>query len=575
MNKITKAGVGVAAIAAVAAGALVISAYGPDRQTYTMQEPADKITFNSITDNPKGPYTSNGDERFFVEASEYFGDAAQLSWADNTTVEDGKEYVVHMYVHNDAASNLNLVAENVRAHVVLPQETASSITVTGMISSSNADPQKVWDETVFTAPEGKEFSLEYVGGTAEYTNCDETTRDQADKSCEGSRNPFPINERLFTEDGIALGYNEPDGRIPGCIAYAGWVSFHVKAHIKSEEPSYTVEKKAMIKGSGAEMADPIEGAKDGDTIVYGIEFKNTGNITLYDVNLLDILPESLEFQSGTTRLWNDSHNGDIIEDTIATEGGIYIGDYAPGATATVAFEAIVKEGTDDICGPGVNLVNTIKANASTTEDGKTRGDSVEDTAEVRVEGKVCEDEKHPNFEINKMVQKEGDDNWAEEVTVKAGETVRYRIQFKNTGDTTLEYVAIIDELPAHMNYVAGKTMLYNAEFTEGKTVGDEIVNGGLNIGNVEAGSEATIYFYATADKSLADDCDDSRLVNTVKGKYNNDDSTTKTDTADVKVPGIVCDVPEYPKTGAESKLAAIVVTATVATAASYIISRKK
>jgi LPXTG-motif cell wall-anchored protein len=130
-----------------------------------------------------------------------------------------------------------------------------------------------------------------------------------------------------------------------------------------------------------------------------------------------------------------------------------------------------------------------------------------------------------------------------------------------------------------MNYVAGSTVLYNSANTEGKTMGDEVVNGGLNIGSVEAGSEATIYFYATVDNSFADDCEESKLTNVVRGKYNNDDNTSKEDTADVTVEAQVCDVPdvpEYPKTGAESKLGAIVATAMLATAAAgYIASRKK
>ena len=175
-----------------------------------------------------------------------------------------------------------------------------------------------------------------------------------------------------------------------------------------------------------------------------------------------------------------------------------------------------------------------------------------------------------------MVQIKGTDSWSENVTIKANDTVRYRIQFKNTGDTTLENVVISDKLPAGLNYVKGSTVLYNAENTDGKTMGDEVVNGGLNIGSVAAGSEATIYFYATADSSFADDCQSSKLTNIARGKYNNDDNTSKEDTADVTVEGMVCDVPEYPNTGAESNLGAIVATAMLASAAAgYIVSRKK
>jgi uncharacterized repeat protein (TIGR01451 family)/LPXTG-motif cell wall-anchored protein len=576
MNKITKAGVGVAAIATVAAGALVISAWGPDRPTYTMNDPADHVTFNSITDNSMlmGGYTMNGDERYFVEASPFTGDASTLNWADDTAVENGKEYVVHMYVHNDAASNLNLEAENVRAHVLLPTDAASSIELTGMISSSNATPNNVYDVTTFVSADGRDFTLDYVAGSAKFTNCDESSRNEADKACTASRS-FELGDELFTEGGALLGYNQMDGKIPGCIAYAGWVSFHVKANFH-EAPNYEVSKDAKIKGSDQEWSKEVTGAKDGDTIVYRLHFSNTGNTTLYDVNLRDLLPiNTLNFMNGTTYLVNSVHpDGYLIEDTIATEQGLYIGDYAPGADAYVFFETTIKEGVDDEC-HNTQIHNVIQANASTTPDGNSRSESKEDTADVYVDGQICE-EDHPGFTIDKMVQIKGTDSWSENVTVKANDTVRYRIQFKNTGDTTLENVVISDKLPAGLNYVKGSTVLYNAENTDGKTMGDEVVNGGLNIGSVAAGSEATIYFYATADSSFADDCQSSKLTNIARGKYNNDDNTSKEDTADVTVEGMICDVPEYPNTGAESNLGAIVATAMLASAAAgYIVSRKK
>jgi hypothetical protein len=99
-----------ALIAMIAASIIVpaaLLAWGPSRPTYTMAHPADHITFDSITDNP-----NIGDERNFVGARD---ESNSNVWYDSIKVQEGHEYLVRMYVHNNAASNLNLVAQNVTA----------------------------------------------------------------------------------------------------------------------------------------------------------------------------------------------------------------------------------------------------------------------------------------------------------------------------------------------------------------------------------------------------------------------------------------------------------------------------
>lgn len=734
MKKITKASIGVAAVAAVAgAGALVALAYGPSRDTYTMENPADKVTFNSITNNPVLIGSTNiedcekdenkvaCDERYFVAASEYTGDASQNLWSDETKVEPGKEYVVRMYVHNDAASNLDLQAENVRAIVNLPTTTGTSVTVQGTIRADNAAPKEVWDETNFVSANGQEFNLVYVEGSAKYTNCDESTRAD-DRTCTSTRE-FQLGTDLLTEGGAQLGYNAMDGVIPGCVGYSGWVTFHVKAQF-AEHPNYEIVKDVKIKGEG-EFADSVD-AKSGDTLVYKIKFTNTGDVQLNDVILRDTLPAGVTYVPGTTYLVNDQHTDGVNypddKYSLFSNEGINIGDYLPGGEGVVYFNVTVNDGLSDECGDKtlrniveakayktdgsvtdvksdtadvlidgkvctesfeidkmVRLENdtewseTVKAkpgekiyyrirfhntgetdlndvvvkdklpegvenvssvvygpitegqnddklttgegffgdgmNIGTVTAGQTIGvyfnatvsgvyaDSCEkvdlintvygtygnddskiktDIATVTIDGKICTEE-NPNYELNKMVQVKGSNEWSENVTVKAGETVRYRIQFKNTGNTTLNNVVISDLFPAGMNYVKGSTILYTPEYTDGKTIGDDFITNGVTIDSLEAGAEATVYFYATVDNGYADDCESTKLTNTVKGKYNNDDNTEKTDIADVTVEAAICDTPEeLPKTGNADVLGAAVAIASVsAAAAGYIISRKK
>lgn len=563
MKKTTKACLGFGAVAVIAAtSALVAFAWGPSRTTYTMAKPADHITFNSIVDNNK----EVGDERYFVSASEYTGDASKNHWTDSTEVENGKEYVVRMYVHNNAASNLNLVAENVRAYVVLPTDTSTSITVNGKISSSNANPTTVWDQTTFKSKNGEKFNLAYVKGSAKYYN----TKD-------GKLRTFNLdtaNNDLFTNKGMLLGYDKMDGKIPGCSEYSGYVTFHVKAQFAAK-PALEITKEVKILGTDT-WSEQVK-AKAGETVRYRIGFKNTGNTTLKNVTIRDILPKGLTYVKGTTTIFNTAHpKGVTLSDNIITDNGMNIGDYNAGANAWIYFNATVDKAVSEKCS------NSLLRNVAQASGGQ--GTAKEDTADVLVDGKVCKEE-HPNFTINKMVQNKGGDSWAESVKGTAGNQVRYRIQFKNTGDVELKNVVIRDVLPKGVSYVKGSTVLYNAANTNGKTMNDDIISDkGLNIGNYAKGTEATIYFYATISSDFADNCEGSTLTNTASGKYNNDDKTTKTDTADVTLDGKVCEdkpeepvtPPELPKTGAENVLSAMVAIAGLTTAtAYYIASRKK
>jgi uncharacterized repeat protein (TIGR01451 family) len=281
----------------------------------------------------------------------------------------------------------------------------------------------------------------------------------------------------------------------------------------------------------------------------------------------------MSYLTGSTKL-----DGKAVSDGVISKSGLNIGSVAAGKTVSLTFQVLVSETLKGKCEDST-LTNTVKGTYN--KDEKT---AKTDTAVVKIDGKVCEEDK-PGFKIDKMVQLDGGKEWSETVTAKAGDKVRFRIQFKNTGNTTLKNVIVRDNLPEGMTYVKGSTVLYNKANTNGKTLADGIVSkSGINIGSYDKGTEATIYFYATVNTSLKDNCEDTTLTNVVDGWYNNDTKTTESDTADTKVEGKVCEdepeeptpTPELPKTGPVSVISGLVGAASVATAAGYyIISRKK
>lgn len=332
------------ALFAVFIGVLAIPAallaWGPVRQTFTIENPASYVTFNSITNNP-----NIGDERNFVGIREY---GTNNLWSDNMAVQPGKSYAVRMYVHNNAADNLNLVAHDVTAMFNLPTTTGKSIQVNGFLKSSNANPQEVYDHATFTSDQ--DFNLAYQSGSLKYEN-----------NYFGA-NGTPISESVFTSAGAKLGYNQLDGNIPGCFKYAGYLSFVVTPQFAPSVSNFDITK--QVRKSGETAWQKSVTANAGDTIEYQMSYKNTGNDRVNNVVFQDKLPAGLSYVPGSTYLKNGTNpNGLKISDNVTSESGVNVGDYNPAAAAYIKFSAKVNDTSALKCGNNI-LTNTVRVIAN-------------------------------------------------------------------------------------------------------------------------------------------------------------------------------------------------------------------
>ncbi|MGE5309659.1 MAG: hypothetical protein ACM3JF_01095 [Sphaerimonospora mesophila] len=456
----------------------VLLAWGPDRTTFTMDKPASYITFNSITDNP-----GVGDERNFTRIRETGSD----TWSDSATIQEGKEYTIRMYVHNNAASNLNLVATNVRAALNLPLNSyTTNFTVNGFISADNAKPAKVWDQV--TVKSDKEFRLQVV--SAKYFN-----------NVTGSTNGWNLSNDLFTNNngGALLGYSSLNGKIPGCLQYAGYIIVKVKPEFKEvpKHPSYDVVKTVNKTA-----------AKPGDTLEYTLTAKNTGDQDLTNVVLKDTLPSYIASTSVSVNA-PSSYSGDLFG------SGLKISKLPVGSTATVKITAVTKSSDKFVCGD-TKLVNTV---SSSTDQKKTEDNNNNNSATTIV-SKECQVDK-PNFDLVKTVDK---------TSAKPGESLKYTLTFKNTGNIALTNVVIKDTLPANVTYNND----LKAEPSAGVS-GNLFGSNGLTIAKVDAGKNVVITFtvkVAATDKFV---CGDTKLTNksssTTKEKTDESDkSNNNTDT---------------------------------------------
>lgn len=349
-----------AAVTMLSAGIVPVSAaerktWGPqDRATFTWDKPASYPTFNSITDNP-----SLGDERNFVRVREA---GTENVYEDNINIEAGKEYEVYVYVHNNAAANLNEsgkgVAQNVALKANFPTKLAAGDAgvVKGTINASNAKPTSVWDEAYLNA--NSPVYLSYVPNSATIHNG-------------GSANGQILDgESLFGKDGARLAYdNNYWGIIPGCNEFAGYVTYRIKADV----PGFWTEKTVSAAGAN-DYKDTIT-ASVGDTLDFKITYENTGTTIQNDVTLYDTLPNGLEYVPGTLSAVTPSNpNGIKIDDSKFSLGeGFVIGGYNAGEKAEITYQAKIVDNTEIFACGETTIYNEGKiATANGTETDKTK-----------------------------------------------------------------------------------------------------------------------------------------------------------------------------------------------------------
>ncbi len=367
----------VATIGASLLGLTSVSAWGPERSTFTMQDPATYPTFNSITDNP-----TIGDERDFVRIGEINADVTDLK--NEVEVVPGRQYLVYVYFHNNASSTFNDSAHNHSGVAVQTRMSTSFSTVltpsskgkvTATITASNSNPTSVWDEAYFTTTTEKVL-MHYVSGSAKIYN---------DWGANGSVMP----SSLFTEEGTLLGLNTLNGVIPGCEEYHGVVSYVLQA----EELGGSIDK--TVSKDGENFSESVS-ATSGDEITFKLAIANTGDVALTNATIKDVLPAGLTLVPGSVSLRaNDSTTADQLSDNILSTG-YNLGTIGTGNTVYITYKATVNGDFD--C-TGTELANSATL---TYDSDTTSGDIRTDSATVVAKKTDCAEpetcETNPNLD---------------------------------------------------------------------------------------------------------------------------------------------------------------------------------
>lgn len=147
--------------------------------------------------------------------------------------------------------------------------------------------------------------------------------------------------------------------------------------------------------------------------------------------------------------------------------------------------------------------------------------------------------------LSKVVRIKGTKDWSESVDAKVGDEVEYQIEYKNLSAEQVDNVMIRDVLPDNMEYVAGSTVLYNANHQSGIALSsDNVTTSGINIGSYAPRGNAYVRFTAkVVSENLK--CGDNQLVNwasaTVNGEVFKDDASVMVERDD-----LLCHKPSVP-----------------------------
>lgn len=107
----------------------------------------------------------------------------------------------------------------------------------------------------------------------------------------------------------------------------------------------------------------------------------------------------------------------------------------------------------------------------------------------------------PSFEIDKKVALNGSEDWQDSIVAAPGDTLKFRIHYKNTGTTEQTGVTVHDTFPAGLEYSTGSVWASSTRHPEGASAPESLFGDGLGLGAMIAGEEAWVTYTATVSDS--------------------------------------------------------------------------
>lgn len=337
-------------------------------------------------------------------------------WKDPVTIKAGDTFEGLVYYHNGIVDS---VAKNTTIKVSLPEVSGStSAQLSATLSADNA--QEVSDTIIDGEINGltglniktnDKVTLEYVPGSVKwYPNSKKLSNTPVELPFDQS------GSELFSAKGLNI------GDINGCWDYAGFVKFAVRTKIVANN-SINIEK--TVKNISDDQANYSESTKadQSEKVEFKLDVTSSGNTTLENVNVNDLLPGDLSVVAGSAKLIKNGQTTSISE-TDLLSNGVNIGEMIPGQIeeAVITFQATVPTQISQ----DKTVVNTAKVKSGELND--------QDTANVVLNaGNIKISISKSAFNITQNID-------ATKVTAHAGDIIEYTLNTENTGSLNTEKV---------------------------------------------------------------------------------------------------------------------------------------
>lgn len=307
----------------------------------------------------------------------------------------------------------------------------------------------------------------------------------------------------IVNDGVNLGVfpNGQSATVTWQVTVNGGVATGTKisGEVSADSDEITDARSATVETTVGQTGNPTlspsksadkSAATRGETVTYTLTVRNSGDVDLHDVMVVENMPQYLSYVNGSTSATKGDSTVSVVDAWIGSAGtGTNLGTLTPSQSASVTFRAIISNDAPE----GFRIENVGQFNSNETPNW------IQCAASVT----VSVPQTHPAMAPSKSVDKS---------TAKRGETVTYTLTVRNSGDVDLHDVMVVENIPQYLEYIVGTSRASKAGNTV--TLADNWLGAsgtGTNLGTLVVGQSATVTFQA----KIAGDAPNSRKIENV------------------------------------------------------------